>query len=82
MEDVTVNVARLREEVQEKYRAVVEHPDGSFHFHTGLRAAVNAGYRDELLDGLPEQAVASFAGGSNPFHWGLPRPGQRVVDKC
>ena len=80
MEDVTVDVARLREEVQEKYREVVEHPDRTFHFQTGLRAAANAGYRDEWLEGLPEQAVASFAGVSNPFHWGLPAPGDRVVD--
>ena len=43
--------ARLREEVQEKYREVVEHPDRTFHFHTGLRAAANAGYRDEWLEG-------------------------------
>ena len=80
MEDVTVDVERLREEVQDKYREVVEHPDATFHFHTGLRAAANAGYRDEWLDGLPERAVASFAGVSNPFHWGLPAPGERVVD--
>jgi len=80
MKDVTVDVVRLREEVQDKYREVVEHPNATFHFHTGLRAAANAGYRDEWLVGLPEQAVASFAGVSNPFHWGLPAPGERVVD--
>jgi arsenite methyltransferase len=59
---------------------VIEHPDAPFHFHTGRRAAANAGYRDEWLEGLPEPAVASFAGVSNPFHWGLPAPGERVVD--
>src|SRR5438067_10149625 len=80
MENVTVDIERLREEVQDKYGEVVEHPDGEFHFHTGLRAAANAGYRNEWVSGLPEQAVASFAGVSNPFHWGLPSPGERVVD--
>jgi len=80
MTDVTVDTDRLRREVQEKYREVVEHPDATFHFHTGLRAATNAGYLEEWVEGLPKQAVASFAGVSNPFHWGLPRPGERVVD--
>jgi arsenite methyltransferase len=80
MTDVTVDTDRLRREVKEKYREVVEHPDATFHFHTGLRAATNAGYLEEWVEGLPKQAVASFAGVSNPFHWGLPRPGERVVD--
>ena len=79
MTDVTVDTDRLRWEVKEKYREVVEHPDATFHFHTGLRAATNAGYLEEWVEGLPKQAVASFAGVSNPFHWGLPRPGERVV---
>ncbi len=78
--NVTVDVERLREEIQDKYKEVVEHPDATFHFHTGRRAAANAGYRDEWLDGLPEAAVESFAGVANPFHWGLPGPGERVVD--
>ena len=80
MTDVTVDIDRLREEVRTKYREVVDHPDATFHFHTGQKAATNAGYRDEWLGGLPKQAVASFAGVSNPFHWGLPSPGERVVD--
>src|SRR5207244_6395768 len=46
----------------------------------GLRAAASGGYDDGWLEGLPEQAVASFAGVSNPFHWGLPSSGERVVD--
>src|ERR1700675_2061544 len=77
---VAVDVARLREEIRTKYVEVVEHPDATFHFHTGLRAAANAGYRDEWLQGLPKSSIASFAGVANPFHWGLPRAGERVVD--
>src|SRR5437879_2103218 len=80
MKDVTVDVARLREEIRTKYLEVVEHPDATFHFHTGLRAAANAGYRDEWLEGMPKSSIASFAGVANPFHWGLPRRGERVVD--
>ena len=81
MKDVTVDVAKLRQEIQSKYREVVDHPDATFHFHTGLLAAANAGYRDEWLEDLPKQAIASFAGVANPFHWGLPRSGERVVEE-
>jgi arsenite methyltransferase len=78
--DITVDVAKLRQEIRTKYVEVIEHPDATFHFHTGLRAAANAGYRDEWLEGLPKSSIASFAGVANPFYWGLPRPGERVVD--
>jgi arsenite methyltransferase len=77
---IAVDVAKLREEIRTKYVEVVEHPDASFHFHTGLRAAANAGYLDGWLEGLPKSSIASFAGVANPFHWGLPRSGERVVD--
>lgn len=77
---IAVDVARLREEIRTKYVEVVEHPDATFHFHTGLRAAANAGYLDGWLEGLPKSSIASFAGVANPFHWGLPRSGERVVD--
>jgi SAM-dependent methyltransferase len=77
---IAVDVARLRDEIRTKYVEVVEHPDATFHFHTGLRAAANAGYRDEWLEGLPKSSIASFAGVANPFHWGLPWPAERVVD--
>ena len=80
MSDVTVDVERLREEVQRKYVEVLEHPEREYHFHTGRRAARNNGYLDQWLEGLPEEAVASYAGVANPFHWGLPKPGEHVVD--
>jgi SAM-dependent methyltransferase len=80
MAEIGVDVAKLRDEIRTKYVEVVEHPDATFHFHTGLRAAANAGYRDEWLEGLPRSSITSFAGVANPFHWGLPRPGERVVD--
>jgi len=80
MGGVMVDVAKLRDEIRTKYVEVVEHPDAAFHFHTGLRATANAGYRSEWLEGLPKSSIASFAGVANPFHWGLPQPGERVVD--
>lgn len=80
MAGIAVDVAKLREEVRTKYVEVVANPDATFHFHTGLRAAANAGYRVEWLEGLPKSSIESFAGVANPFHWGVPRPGERVVD--
>ena len=38
------------------------------------------GYQPEWLDGIPETAVASFAGTGNPFSLGLLQGGTRVVD--
>ncbi len=80
MDDEGVDVERLRTEIRHKYEQVVDRPDAPFHFPTGRPAAVRAGYREEWLEGLPEWAVASFAGVANPFHWGLPHIGERVVD--
>ncbi|HVL32555.1 MAG TPA: methyltransferase domain-containing protein [Actinomycetota bacterium] len=80
MAELAVDVARLREEIQSKYREVVDQPDATFHFHTGLNATERAGYRDEWIEGLPKQSIASFAGVANPFHWGLPERDEHVVD--
>jgi ubiquinone/menaquinone biosynthesis C-methylase UbiE len=38
------------------------------------------GYDDTWLDGMPEGALASFAGTGNPFRLGKLLPGERVVD--
>jgi ubiquinone/menaquinone biosynthesis C-methylase UbiE len=38
------------------------------------------GYRDDWLEGVPEGAIASFAGTGNPFRLGQLQPGERVVD--
>jgi hypothetical protein len=70
VDDVTVDVERLREEIQDKYVEVLKSPDADFHFHTGRRAAARAGYLDEWFEGLPESSITSFAGVANPFHWG------------
>ena len=70
----------LREQVRDKYRAVAEEPDGSYHFHTGRRLAARLGYEAERVDPLPDEAVESFAGVANPFSLRALLPGERVVD--
>jgi arsenite methyltransferase len=75
-----VDVERLRREVSEHYAEVARDPHGEFHFHTGRAATGRLGYGEELLDGFPEACVEAFAGVANPFSWGLPASGERVVD--
>jgi arsenite methyltransferase len=75
-----VDVDALREEVKKKYREVAETPMAEFHFHTGRQHALQMGYPSSPLDQLPEEAVEAFAGVANPFYWGMPQPGERVVD--
>ena len=75
-----VDVDSLRDEVRKKYREVADTPSAEFHFHTGREHALRMGYPEAPLDQLSEEATEAFAGVANPFFWGLPRPGERVVD--
>ena len=75
-----VDVDALREEVRKKYREVADTPSAEFHFHTGRQHALRMGYPEWPLDQLPEEATEAFAGVANPFYWGLPRTGEKVVD--
>lgn len=78
-----VDVNELRDQVRQKYREVATDPGGiqhAHHFHTGRAHAVRLGYPSHPLTELPEEACDAFAGVGNPFYWGGPRPGERVVD--
>jgi SAM-dependent methyltransferase len=75
-----VDLDELRKEVREKYREVAGDPTGEYHFHTGRAHALRLGYPPSPLDQLPDEACEAFAGVGNPFFWGGPKPGERVVD--
>jgi len=75
-----VDLDQLRKEVREKYREVAQDPTAEYHFHTGRAHALRLGYPPSPLDQLPEEACAAFAGVGNPFFWGGPKSGERVVD--
>ncbi len=75
-----VDLDELRKEVREKYREVAQDPSAAYHFHTGRAHALRLGYPATPLDQLPEEACEAFAGVGNPFFWGGPEPGERVVD--
>lgn len=75
-----VNALDLRDAIRAEYAAVATDPDRGFHFHTGRPLARLLGYPDSLLDGIPEDAIASMAGTGNPFALGPIVPGEHVVD--
>lgn len=77
---VPVDADQLRAEIQKHYAEVATSPDHEFHFNTGRAAARQAGYDDAIIDEIPDEVIASFAGVANPFHFGLPSPGATVLD--
>ena len=77
---IPVDEDQLRVEIQKHYAEVASHPEREFHFHTGREAARQVGYESSTIDDLPEAVIASFAGVANPFYFGLPKPGETVLD--
>ncbi len=76
----TIFLETLRCEIKREYAEVATEPTKGFHFHTGRPLAEILGYTNELLDGLPEPAIASLAGTGNPFALGPLNRGERVID--
>lgn len=75
-----LNVDELRDEIRDKYAAVVLTPTATFHFHTGRQLTRRLGYDQGPVDTLPDIAVESFAGVGNPFQQRQIEPGEKVVD--
>ena len=75
-----VDLETLRCEISKEYAEVATNPTKGFHFHTGRPLAKILGYPDDLLAGIPEGSLESFAGTGNPFSMGPIRPGERVLD--
>lgn len=79
-EPFDVDVDELRDDIRDKYAAVVATPDGTFHFHTGRPLAVRLGYDPADTDPLPDAAIDSFAGVADPFALRPLESGENVVD--
>lgn len=75
-----IDAAALREQVRNTYKDVALNPGGKFHFHTGRYLAKHLGYDQAVVDAMPDEAVASFAGVANPFSIRPLRAGEKVVD--
>lgn len=75
-----VDPIALRAAIRAEYTAVATGPGSGFHFHTGRTLARLLGYPEALLEGIPEEVIASMAGTGNPFALGPVVAGERVVD--
>ena len=80
MDGEIIDHEALRREIRGKYRDVAVDPERSFDFYTGRALAQRLGYPHSIVDPLPDHAVESFAGVSNPFSLRHLKRGEKVVD--
>lgn len=77
--DTEIDVSLLKSEIKKTYACVSEEPERGFIFPTGRAWAEDLDYPTELAK-VPDGAVASFAGGANPWSLGRLVRGERVLD--
>ena len=71
----------IREGIRRKYAEVAQAGTGCcFRYPTGKEGLTKLGYPPELLQGIPDPALASFCGVGNPFSLGPINPGETVLD--
>ena len=66
--------------VQEMYRQVAREEEAQLHFAVGRPIALRIGYPRELLDAIPAEALASFAGVGYHLDLAGLTTGERVLD--
>jgi arsenite methyltransferase len=75
-----VDGERLEAEIKDMYRHVARGEETEFHFEVGRGLAEHLGYPGELLDAIPAEALASFAGVGHHLDLAALQPGQAVLD--
>lgn len=75
-----VDTERLEAEVKEMYGHVARGEEAQLHFEVGRGLAERLGYPPELLDAIPAEALASFAGVGHHLDLAALRPGDEVLD--
>jgi SAM-dependent methyltransferase len=75
-----VDGARLEAEVKDMYRHVAREEEAELHFEVGRDLAEHLGYPVELLDAIPAEALASFAGVGHHLDLAALQPGEAVLD--
>jgi arsenite methyltransferase len=75
-----LDTAELVRQVKALYRQVAQQPTAEFHFPLGRPLAERLGYPAELLDAVPVEALASFAGVGYALDLARLIPGARVLD--
>ena len=75
-----VDGERLEAEVKDMYRHVAREEEAELHFEVGRGLAEHLGYSRELLDAMPAEALASFAGVGHHLDLVGLQPGEAVLD--
>ena len=75
-----VDSEKLESEVKEMYRHVAREEDADLHFEVGRDVAARLGYPGKLLDAIPREALASFAGVGYHLDLAALEPGEAVLD--
>jgi arsenite methyltransferase len=75
-----VDAERLEAEVKEMYGHVARGEEAQLHFELGRGLAERLGYPRELLDAIPAEALASFAGVGHHLDLAALQPGDKVLD--
>jgi arsenite methyltransferase len=75
-----VDADRLEAEVKEMYRHVAREEEAELHFEVGRDLALHLGYPPQVLDAIPAEALASFAGVGHHFDLARLEPGEAVLD--
>jgi arsenite methyltransferase len=70
----------LEAQVQDMYRQVAREEEAELHFAVGRPLALRLGYPSELLDAIPAEALASFAGVGYHLDLAALAPGDHVLD--
>ena len=75
-----VDASELEAKVKEMYGHVAREEDAALHFEVGRDLAAHLGYPSELLDAIPAEALASFAGVGYHLDLAELAPGEAVLD--
>ena len=75
-----VDAAALEAKVREMYGQVAREDEAALHFEVGRPVAERLGYPGELLDAIPAEALASFAGVGSHLDLAAVAPGAAVLD--
>jgi arsenite methyltransferase len=70
----------LEAQVREMYRQVAREEEAQLHFAVGRPLARRVGYPSQLLDAIPAEALASFAGVGYHLDLAALAPGEDVLD--
>ena len=75
-----VDADELESAVKDMYSHVAREEDAELHFELGRPLAEQLGYPGDVLDAIPPEALASFAGVGYHLDLADPRPGESVLD--